>query len=403
MKITIVNQFYLPDSVPTAQLAGSLAENLADRGHDVTVVCGRGAYGGGVIGGGIPNGVRVVRLWTPSLGKRRLAARAADYAAFYCQVVTYLGTMRRQDVVLAMTTPPFIALGTLIHKLIHRTTKIVLWNMDTYPDVAEMTGHIRRGSTLSSALRFANRILFRRLDLVIALDQSMAKSLSTSYFSRDKCPAIIVVPNWERAKMFPPETPSRTRGHTASDKFILLYLGNMGHAHEFGSIMLAAERMRHDPVVFLFVGGGAEWGTIEKLKNERGLANVELRGYVPKNETATLMAGCDAALITLRPEAKGLVSPSKLHSYLALSLPVIYVGPPETNVDEAIVHHRVGYSLRQGDIDGIVNSIRDIRTNRIAREELQLRARAAFDNHYNDNRAVSEINAALKSLITPTR
>ena len=46
------------------------------------------------------------------------------------------------------------------------------------------------------------------------------------------------------------------------------------------------------------------------------------------------------------------MSPSKLHANLAAGLPVLYVGPAGSNVDEAITPHDAGRSLREGDVDG---------------------------------------------------
>ena len=42
------------------------------------------------------------------------------------------------------------------------------------------------------------------------------------------------------------------------------------------------------------------------------------------------------ALITLDERSIGVMSPSKLHANLAAGLPVVYVGPQGSNVDEAI-------------------------------------------------------------------
>jgi len=41
------------------------------------------------------------------------------------------------------------------------------------------------------------------------------------------------------------------------DKFVVGYSGNLGRAHEFETILGAAEHLRSDPrIVFLFIGGG---------------------------------------------------------------------------------------------------------------------------------------------------
>ena len=80
MRITIINQFYAPDISPTAQLATSLAEGLAKRGHEVTIVASRGGYVevGGVVKGAAGENPRVYRVWTPRLGKKSIIKRCLE-------------------------------------------------------------------------------------------------------------------------------------------------------------------------------------------------------------------------------------------------------------------------------------------------------------------------------------
>src|SRR3546814_11110641 len=85
----------------------------------------------------------------------------------------------------------------------------------------------------------------------------------------------------------------------------------------------------------------------------RKLTNGLMHGYVPKEQTPAVMAGADLALITLDERSLGVMSPSKLHANLAAGLPVLYVGPPGSNVDEAIERHDCGPSVREGDVRAV--------------------------------------------------
>jgi hypothetical protein len=161
---------------------------------------------------------------------------------------------------------------------------------------------------------------------------------------------------------------------------VILYLGNTGVGHRFDTVLAAAERLG-DEVIFLFVGGGERWAELETEVAARGLVNVVFRAYVPKADTPAVMAGADLALITLHERSLGVMSPSKLHANLAAGLPVIYVGPAGSNVDEAIVRFDAGRSLREGDVDGVVQAVRDLRADRDA----AARARAAFESAYCDD------------------
>lgn len=387
MRLTIVNQFYAPDISPTAQLAASLAEHRAEGGDDVTVITGRAGYLEGLTPtGSVRTGaaLRIRRAWTPHLGKSSLWRRLLGYVAFLAGATARLVTQRRQDVVISMTTPPFLVVSALLHKLLHRRARVILWSMDCYPDAAERFGELRPGGWPSRLQRRLNRWAFRRIDHVVALDGAMQELLETQYATRPGTPRFSVIPNWERRSAYPSyDEVESWEGYSrlaTGDRAIVLYLGNTGVGHRFDTVLDAAERTADD-AFFVFVGGGARWAALKDEIARRGLGNVALQPYVPKDQTPAVMAGAHGALITLDDRSLGVMSPSKLHANLAAGLPILYVGPAGSNVDEAIGATGCGTSLRHGDVAGLVQAVRGLRKDPTERE----RSRRAFEAHYADD------------------
>ena len=402
MRVTLLNQFYAPDISPTAQLAASLAEHRAALGDEVTVLTGRAGYleGLGPAGpagvAGEAHGVRVRRTWTPDLGRASVWRRLLGYASYLLGTALRIVLLPAQDVVVAMTTPPFVVLLALLHKVLHRRTRVVLWSMDCYPDAAERFEELRPGGSLSRLLRAVNRAAFRRIDHVVALDGAMAELLA-QYGAGPTRPPVTVVPNWERAALFPSgEAPARWPGWDelpVEGRTVVVYLGNLGVGHEFGTVVDAAGALGDD-ALFVFIGGGARRDELAEAVAARRLTNVVLRDYVPKEDTAAVMAGAHAALITLDERSLGVMSPSKLHANLAAGLPVLYVGPVGSNVDEAIARFGCGASLRDGDVDGLVAAVRGLRGDGGA--GMRVAARAAFDAAYNDEATLPRLDAILE-------
>jgi glycosyltransferase involved in cell wall biosynthesis len=394
MRLTLLNQFYAPDISPTAQLAASLAEHRAALGDEVTVVAGRAGYLEGLGGGVQPEtGVRVRRAWVPDLGKASLLRRLTGYVTYLFGATWRVLLLPRQDVVVVMTTPPLVVVVALLHRLLHRRTRVVLWSMDCYPDVAERFGELRPGGLLSRALRAATRWAFRRLDHVVALDGAMAELLSSQYAAGPDHPPCTVVPNWEPAELFPAADAALDHRPPAPGEPVrLLYLGNIGVGHRFDTVVDAAEELG-DEVDLRFVGGGARKDELAGAVAARGLQNVHLHGYVPKDEVPALLRTADAALITLDERSLGVISPSKLHGNLAAGLPVLYVGPTGSNVDEAIQRFGCGWSLREGDVAGVVVAVRSLRSPDTA--EVRARARTAFDEAYCDRVALPQLDRVI--------
>lgn len=388
MRLTLLNQFYAPDISPTAQMAASLAEHRAGQGDEVTVITGRAGYLEGLSTDGAPDvpGLTVRRAWTPDLGRSTHTRRLLGYVTFLFGATRRMMSLPPQDVVVAMTTPPYVVLVALLHKLRSPRTRIVLWSMDCYPDAAERFGALPAHPALTRALRALTRFAFRRIDHVVALDGAMADLLAR-YETRPGRPPISVIPNWERAELFPsPLAPRPWPGFAelgTGGRPVVLYLGNTGIGHHFGTVLDAAEQLA-DEAAFVFIGGGARFDDLGAEVRRRRLRNVALRGYVAKEQTPAVMAGAAAALITLDDRAIGIMSPSKLHANLAAGLPVLYVGPAGSNVDEAIERHGVGASLRHGDADGLAAAIRALLADPAAAAATRRRARAAFEAAYCD-------------------
>jgi putative colanic acid biosynthesis glycosyltransferase WcaI len=409
MRLTIINQFYRPDVAPTGHLAASLAEHRAQVGDNVTVVTSKGGYVAPVSVAAIRRFADatarmkpcVIRIWTPQLGKGLLVARLLDYLFFYVKAIWCLFTLPPQDIVVSLTTPPYIAWAAVLHKFLHRRTKVVLWNMDCYPDVAERAGLIRRGGLLSRALRAVNRLLFRRIDHLVCLDRAMLELLCTQYASPTRIgeswPPATVIPNWEDLALFPASIDSNGKAlirKNPDEVFVILYLGNTGVGHAFDTVLDAAEVLKAsgDRVQFRLIGGGSRWNSIAREVQQRSLDNVHLSGYVPKEQTPTVMASADAALITLRDEALGVMSPSKLHSNLAMGLPIIYVGPAESNVDEAITRFGCGAGFRNGDAAGLVRFIRKLAAKEDCYGRMRRAARRSFEEAYCDRSTLPQFD-----------
>lgn len=404
MRIAVLNQFYKPDLAPTGHLAASLAEHRAKKGDRVTVVTSLGGY--------VPDSplettqgdgnLQIIRLWTPRLGKARALHRIIDYAFFYFQALLRFLFLPAQDVIISLTTPPFIAWAGVLHKFLHPDARLVLWNMDSYPEILERTGVLSEGGLMSRTLRMFNKTLFSHLDYLVCLDNAMCQLLNTNYRSEKSAFSSAVIPNWEPIEQFS-SVQSEARSSQVfdldlRDQFVVLYLGNAGFGHRFETVVDAATALQDKPVVFLFVGGGKKWQELKSIKERFQLTNLHLRPYVPKEMTPDVMAHADCALITLNESALGLISPSKLHSNLAMSLPVIYIGPEEGNVDQAIESYGCGLSVRHGEDQKVVAFIENLRTDMRLLEYYQRNARRAFEQAYNDGVTLPQFDEIIDSL-----
>ena len=380
MHFVFLNQFYPPEVAPTGVVLEAVAAALKARGHEVTVLCAAGESG--LTGVVVEKRVRVVRLRAPSWGLRKSAAgKILAYACYYAGVVWHLFRMKpRPDMIVALTTPPYLSLTARAAAAWHGT-RHAHWVMDLYPDV--MTAHrmLREGSGLDRLLGFLTRwgMGGPRCHGVMTLGPDMAERLN-GYLSPGR--EAHWVPLWGTAVANPsgetPESLRLRRGWRAGET-VFMYSGNMGLGHVFSDLLEAACRMiEEEPeqrVRFAFFGGGKRRGEVQqRLFSAPSRAGMELHDYVPRKDLAAHLQSGDVHLASLDPAWDGMMVPSKLQGIFAAGRPVIFTGSPTCSLGRWILESGGGWVVAPGDIHGHLMALREA----LDIGERQRRGRAAL-------------------------
>ncbi len=381
MKILLLNQFFPPDLAPTGQMAADLAEDLVAAGHSVTVVTSRGSYLGGEKRDARSTwrGVDVRRVAATSRGKRTLAHRALDYGSFYALAGWVLRRLPPPDVIVAMTTPPLIAAMALGSR--RPATKLVYWVQDLYPEIAVAFGAIAGSAIHTLAMAAVSRRVMQASAQVVVLGEAMKEKVIDAGAQRDR---VSIIPNWADGgvvRSIPHESNPLRDDLARGARFVVLYSGNIGRAHDVSTMVSAARRLAdRTDIAFVFQGEGNKRAELEL--GTRGLANVRFVPYQPREKLAESLSAADVHLVTLSSNVLGLLEPSKLYGVMAAGRPAIYVGPDRAEVARTILAERIGACLSNGDVAGLMGAI----TRRVADpglcHEEGTRARQAIDHEY---------------------
>lgn len=398
MNVLLLNQFFHPDISATSQIATELAEDLASGGVGVTVVAGRGSYLGGqrLEPDAEHKGVHIVRVATTSFGKRSLVHRGLDYASFYITAGAALARLPRHDVVVAMTTPPLIAASAAGATAMKRS-RLVYWVQDLYPEVAVAFGALPERGLATRAMRAASRVVMRRSDRIVVLGERMGERCVLAGANPEK---IVVIPNWADGTVLRPVEPGDNglRAQLArSARFVVMYSGNMGLAHDISTLLDAARLLRgRTDIAFVFVGDGAKRRDVEAAAGS--LPNVRLEPYQPRERLSESLSAGDLHLIGLAPGVDGLIEPSKLYGIMAVGRPALFVGPECSEVARTISRHDCGRVVRNGDAAGLASAIVELADSPGQRRQMGLRGRDALEASYTRSVATRRFRDALESL-----
>ena len=305
MRFLFLNQYFPPDPAPTGVLFGEIAERLRAAGHAVDFVAARQDYRVGQKQGG-----RTIRE-LKALGRMLLDA---------CR-------RPRPDVVVSGTSPPCLLVVATLAALRFRA-RSVHWIMDMYPEIAVGLGEIGPGR-LARVVGGAMGWSYRRAAAVVALDADMAVHLRRHG----------VEPCFVRPWVFAPVLRQLAAAQAApTAEWTWIYSGNLGRAHEWETLLAAQAILeaRGAEVRLLFQGGGPSWPAAQGRAQELGLKQCVWRDYVPEAELPESLRRCAVLAVTQRPEAQGLLWPSKLGLVLSLPRAILWVGPTEGAIAELL-------------------------------------------------------------------
>lgn len=364
MRVLILNQPFHPDVVATAQIAKDLADELVARGHSVTAIASRSIYG--QTGATLPkretvDGIEIVRVGGARFGKRSTIGRLLDFAGYYFRAAAAGLTMKRFDVAICLTTPPYIVLVGLLMRML-RGTRTIYWLMDVYPDVMVAHGMIRERGLMHRLLRRVHRSTLKRVDRTIVLGRCMKERLTAQGAAAE---GIEVIPVWsvagegESAGVDPREGNPFREEWGVGERLLVMYSGNFGLAHDVQTFLSAAERLREDDRIrFAFVGGGKRKEEVESFVKAHGLGGCIVAGYQPRERLADLLAAADVHLVTMAPEWWGLVVPSKFYGVAEAGRAVVFIGPEESEIARCVEEWGCGARIEPGDVEGLCALLR---------------------------------------------
>jgi len=362
MKILLLNQAFYPDVVSSAQHAADLVVSLVQAGHEVTVLSDARAYDDRkrrFPSGETWRGVRIVRAPSTGFGKVARWRRAADFASFMVSCALRLLFLPRFDVIIAMTSPPLIALlGVLAIPL--KARKLLFWSLDLNPDEAIAAGWLREESITAHLLDRLMLYSMRRAERIVVLDRFMEERIRAKGVAADK---LEIVPPWAHDHLvrFDPEARRRFRDrHHLSEKFVVMYSGNHSPCHPLDTLLAAAERLAgHPEIVFLFVGGGSEFAKPLALE-QRGTPNIRCLPYQPQEELAGSLSAADLHVVVMGSAFVGIVHPCKVYNILAVGAPFLYIGPQWSHITDLVADlpdRRSVLLTAHGEVERVVREI----------------------------------------------
>lgn len=357
MKILVISQYYAPEPFRVTDIC----EELAKRGHDVTVVTGVPNYPEGVTYPGYEkgkhrdetvNGVKIHRCFTIPR-KTGALYRFLNYYSYAISASAYAKTLPGDfDVVfINQLSPVMMAQAGVTYSKKHKVPA-VMYCLDLWPE-SLTAGGIRRGSAIYRLFYGVSKRLYTKMDKILVTSRCFCDYLQEQFgISRDK---MDYLPQYAES-LFQEISASAER-----EGWNFTFAGNIGEAQSVETILCAAAKLQDTEAKFHIVGGGSELDRMQALAEELKLENVVFYGRRPLEEMPAFYAMSDAMLITLKKDpVLSLTLPGKVQSYMAAGKPII--GAIDGETAQVIADAGCGFCGSAENADVLAENVRKFLT-----------------------------------------
>ena len=371
-----ITQVYVPDPNATGQHLADVAEELARRGHEVTVYTSNRGYDDPSVyypPKETRHGVRIRRVPFSHFGKSSIAVRIIGGLSFVAQAVARAIVRRHVDAVVVSTSPPMAPLAAIVLRVLRRA-RVKYWVMDINPDQIVALGMAHPEAMSVRAFNWLNRKTLGAAEDVVVLDRMMADRINKKLEVREK---LTILPPWpahDPEGLLPHSANPFRKKYAAEGTRVIMYSGNHGPSSPLTTILDAAKRLKDDPrLVFMFIGGGLGKQEIDEAAG----GNIISLPYQPRSELQNSLSAADVHVVTVGDAVPGIVHPSKVYGAMAVGRPILLVGPPENHVADILAEHDIGWHVRHGDVDAAERVLLEIAAMPV--EELEEKGRRAYD------------------------
>lgn len=375
-------QFFHPEYISSAQLPFDTARALQRSGLTVDVLCGypREYYSGPPV----PDeetveGIHIRRLHYLQPDRSHTLGRLVNYFSFTLSVFLHMRKLKQYRTVLFYSNPPVLPWVVSWAKK-RFGCKLVFVSYDLYPELALRTGALKPGSSVSRLMKHINKVVYPKLDAVVALSSEMKTFLAENRAVDPE--KITVIPNWYADSGEPGRDLTGNRfAKELGGKFIVSYFGNMGTVQDVDTILGAIRLLRDEnSIFFLFAGHGNKMEALKKAIAEENLRNARVLDFLHGKDYRDALQISGAALISLEAGTTGLCVPSKTYSYMMEGIPLIAIMGDSDIVSD--IRSGAGVSLKNGESQRLAELIRLLAADPQGREAMSRKCRELYLTRY---------------------
>lgn len=387
MRLLYIHQHFATPKGSGGIRSYQMARRMIERGHQVTMLCGRGVDGQSGLSGPFERGVRrgrvegidVIEVDLAYSNRDGFLKRTKTFLAFMLRTSKFIFT-EQYDLLFATTTPLTVGVPGILGRWLRRKP-FVFEVRDLWPELPRAMGVIRNPFILwaMGVLEWAS---YRSAHRLIGLSPGIVDGIAHRGVAQAR---IAMVPNGCDLDIFSSNSVPWQPEEVRDDDLMAVFAGAHGLANGLDAVIDVAavlhRRGREDIRIVLIGSGMRKPALIERVKRE-GLSNVIFLDPVRKTELVGLLKRADVGLQVLAdvPAFYYGTSPNKFFDYIAVGLPVLNNYPGW--LADMICEAGCGIAVPPRDPDAFADALVVLADDRTSTRAMSLRARALAEERF---------------------
>jgi glycosyltransferase involved in cell wall biosynthesis len=410
MRILFISHYFPPEEPPAAFLAFEFCRALNQAGHDVDVLTGYPNWPSGHVFDGYSrcrvttqnmDGVIVHRLPFLASPSGRFIRRALDFTSFQLLVKWYGRKLPCPDLIYVLVPPneDGIAaryLGTYFD------CPYVLNVQDLHPDTSINLGFVKN-RLLIYLLRKQASTMYEDAEHVVTIGSAIRKMLIDKGVSSER---VSILPNWIDTETVVPADKNNAlqkEWEIDNDVFVVLYAGTFGRIHGTSILLDVANQLREHNILLLLVGQGYDFDMLANEVDGRGLQNILVKPFVPRNRLSEMQALADVSIV-LTKSGFGLTSvPSKVLGYMAASRPILAAVDAQSDTANLISAANAGIVVEPENVAEIVSALIALKNKPKKLKQWGMNAREYVTKHLSPDVVLAEGVKMLEQILKQYR
>jgi hypothetical protein len=342
--ITIINQ-------DSGYLMIDIANAFVEKGFDVNIVAGR------VVERNIQLDKSVKWIKIIRYKRESTFSRLYTWIIGTIQILFLIWFKFPKSRLLIVSNPPLAPLLAVFCK-----NKIDILIYDVYPDALYEMDIISSQNVIVKIWRYFTIKAFRKAERIITITDGMKTVLEKYAFNK----SIDVIPLWSDSNFLKPIQKHENiflKTYNLTDKFVVLYSGNIGISSNVDSIVDLAKNSFNPDIIFLIIGEGARKSQIINRIASDNITNCLVLPWQDASMLRYSLAAADISIVTSTQKGTSLSIPSKLFSILAVGSPVLCFSTNDSELEKIVKKYDFGKSFLPDSLDEAIQFIESVKNN----------------------------------------